>query len=164
MSKIDSFAFIAEGAKVLKDVTIGKNSSVWFNTTIRGDQPITIGDNTNIQDNSCLHIDLPYPMRIGNGVTIGHGCIIHGCIIDDDSLIGMGSIIMNGAHIGKECLIGAGTLITQNTVIPDRSLVFGRPGKVIRPVTDDEIAFMRHNAQHYAEEGKQYKAEGYEKK
>ena len=111
---IDPSAFIAEGAKVLT---------------------ITIGDNTNIQDNSCLHIDLPYPMRIGNGVTIGHGCIIHGCIIDDDSLIGMGSIIMNGAHIGKECLIGAGTLITQNTVIPDRSLVFGRPGKVIRPVT-----------------------------
>ncbi|MEE8836777.1 MAG: gamma carbonic anhydrase family protein [Eubacteriales bacterium] len=153
MRQIDPSVFIADGAHVIRDVIIGEHSSVWYNAVIRGmpDQ-ITIGDTTNIQDLVMLHSSPDLPIRIGSHVTIGHSAIIHGCTIDDNALIGMGSIIMNGAHIGKNCIIGAGSLITQNTVIPDNSMAFGRPAKIIRSVTEEEIRSNRKTAEGYAEE------------
>ena len=144
--------YIAEGAVVKGQVTFGNGASIWYNATVRGDsEPIEIGSNSNIQDNAVVHVDLTHKVVIGDNVTIGHGAIIHGCTIGDNTLIGMGAIILNGAVIGKNCIIGAGALITQGTNIPDGSLAFGNPAKVIRPLTDDEIAENSRNANHYVE-------------
>lgn len=151
--------YIAPGAVVRGDVTLGDHSSVWFHTVIRAEAgSAVIGADTNIQDNSVIHVDHGADVAIGSQVTIGHGAIIHGCTIQDNSLIGMGAIIMNHAVIGKNCIIGAGTLITQNTVIPDNSLVIGNPGKILRPVTKEEIEDIRQNASYYVEEAASYAA------
>ena len=151
--KIDSTAFIAKGAAVYGNVTLGKESNVWYNATIRSvDDPIIIGDGTNIQDNAVVHTDKGYVVEIGSLVTIGHGAIIHGCCIGDNSLIGMGAIILNGAKIGTNCIVGAGALVTKNTVIPDNSLVLGSPAKVIRKVTPTEIQSSIDNAKLYIQE------------
>ena len=128
---ISSQAHIASQSVILGDVTIGADSSVFYYAVVRGDEAsITIGRRSNIQDNSTVHVDYGFPTVIGDDVTVGHNCVIHGCTIGDASLIGMGSTILNGAKIGKHCLIGAGSLVTQNTVIPDGMLVIGRPAKV----------------------------------
>ena len=127
---IDASAFIAPNATVMGDITIGARSSVFFGAVIRSEAvPITIGDDTNIQDNCVLHADPGIPMTIGNGVTVGHGAILHSCTIGDNSLIGIGAIVLNGASIGRDCIIAAGALITPGTVIPDGSMVMGSPGK-----------------------------------
>lgn len=153
MSQIEPSVYIAPGAVVLGNVTIKENSSVWFHTTIRADRGnIMIGADTNIQDNCVVHIDEGFPVVIGNGVTIGHSAIIHGCKIGDNTVIGMGAIILNGAVIGRNCIVGAGALITQNTIIPDGSLVIGNPGKISRKLTDAEIEQNRANALHYVRE------------
>lgn len=147
---INSSAFVAKGAVVLGNVSIGKDCSIWYNATVRSTQaPITIGEGSNIQDNAVLHVDQNHPVSIGSYVTIGHGAIIHGCSIDDNSLIGMGAIILNGAKIGKNCIIAAGALIPQNKEIPDNSLVIGAPGKIVRQVTEEEIQKNMNNAKHY---------------
>ena len=125
--------YIAEGAIVKGNVKLGKDASVWYHATI-------LGDGTNIQDNVVVHTENTHPVTIGNGVTIGHSAVVHGCMIGDNSLIGMGAIVLNGAVIGKDCIIGAGALVTQNTHIPDGSLAFGNPAKVIRQVTEEEKA------------------------
>ncbi|MBQ9153924.1 MAG: gamma carbonic anhydrase family protein [Solobacterium sp.] len=144
--------WIAEDAVILGDAEMADGCSVYFHTVIRTESdPIRIGRNTNIQDNCTVHTGRGYPVIIGEGVTVGHGCIIHGCTIGDNTLIGMGSIIMNGAVIGRNCIIGAGSLITEHKVIPDGSLVFGSPAKVIRTVTDEEIQTNRLTAAHYLE-------------
>ena len=157
--KLGQNVFIAQHAILCGDVTVGDNSSIWFHAVIRGDAAsIQIGTDTNIQDNCVLHVDSNSPMQIGNQVTVGHGAILHGCTIDNHTLIGMGSIILNGAVIGKNCIIGAGALITQNTVIPDNSLVIGNPGKIKRAVTADEIKSIQQNAAHYVKEAAQYMA------
>lgn len=149
--------FIAPDAVVLGNVTLGENISIWFHAVVRAENAsITIGDNTNIQDNCVLHVDEGADVHIGNGVTVGHGAIIHGCTIGNNSLIGMGAIILNHAVIGENCIIGAGTLITQNTIIPDNSLVIGSPGKILRTVTDSEIEDIRQNAIHYIKEAETY--------
>lgn len=149
--------YLAEGAIVRGDVTIGDNSSIWFHSVVRAEAgSAVIGNDTNIQDNAVLHVDHGAAIRIGSRVTIGHGAIVHGCTVKDNVLIGMGSIIMNHAVIGENCIIGAGTLITQNTVIPDNSLVMGSPGKIVRTVTDDEIEHIRRNASYYIEEAASY--------
>lgn len=154
--KIHESAFIAPGAIALGDVTIGEDCSIWYHATIRGDSsPIRIGRSTNIQDNCVLHGNASYPVVIGEMVTVGHGAIIHGCTIEDHSLIGMGAILLNGCHIGKNCIIGAGALVTQNTVIPDNSLVLGNPGKIKREVTEEEVTSISRNALHYATLAKQ---------
>ena len=151
--KIDSTAFIAKGASVYGNVTIKKEANVWYNATIRSvDDPIVIGEGTNIQDNAVVHTDKGYVVEIGSLVTIGHGAIIHGCSIGDNSLIGMGAIILNGAKVGNNCIVGAGALITKNTIIPDNSLVLGSPAKVIREVTQEEIRASIDNAKLYIEE------------
>ena len=150
---IDSSVFVAKGAVVIGDVTIAKDCSIWYNATIRStEDPITIGEGSNVQDNAVIHVSPNFPTTIGSYVTIGHGAIVHGCTIDDNALIGMGAIILNGAKIGKNCIIAAGALIPQNKVIPDNSLVMGSPGKVIRQVTEEEIRKNTQNAEEYIKE------------
>ena len=152
-TKIDPSTFVAKGAVILGDVTIEKNCSIWYNSTIRGTECyVKIGEGTNVQDNAVIHVDYDLPTILGSYVTIGHGAILHGCVIDDNSLIGMGAIILNGAKIGKNCIIAAGSLIPQNKEIPDNSLVMGSPGKIIRQVTEDEIKKNRKNAENYIED------------
>lgn len=149
--KLHESVFVVESACIIGDVEIGKDSSVWFNTVIRGDvNYIRIGERTNIQDLSMLHVEKDlYPLIIGNEVTIGHNVTLHGCKIKDRCLIGMGVIILNNAEIGEESIIGAGTLITENTIIPPRSLVIGSPGRVKRQITGEELEWIKRSAQNY---------------
>ena len=154
---IHKTAFIAPGAIVLGDVTIEEDCGIWFHATIRADRaPIRMGRGSNIQDNCVVHVNEGCPVIIGENVTVGHGAIIHGCTIGDNSLIAMGAILLNGCHIGKNCIIGAGALVTQNTVIPDNSVVLGNPGKIKREVTEEEVTSNLKNALHYAEEARAY--------
>lgn len=153
--KISKTAFVAESAILQGDVTVEENASVWHNAVVRGDRgPIVIGKGSNVQDNATIHLDAPFPVRIGENVTIGHGAIVHGCTIGDGSLIGMGAIIMNGAHIGKNCIIAAGALVTQGQEVPDGSLVMGVPGKACRQVTEEELERSLQNAGAYVEEAR----------
>lgn len=157
MSEIskDSNVFIAPGAIVLGDVTLGKDVGIWYHATVRGDRaPIVIGEGSNVQDNAVVHVDAEHGVLIGRNVTIGHSAVIHGCNVGDNSLIGMGAIIMNGARIGKNCIVGAGALVTQNSQIPDNSLVLGNPAKIKRSVTEEEIASNLRNAKMYVEEAR----------
>ena len=134
-----------------------KNTSIWFNATLRGDlENIHISEGSNIQDGSVLHTDLGYSLKVGKNVTVGHLVMLHGCSIEDNTLIGIGSVILNGANIGKNCIIGANSLITENKIIPDNSLVVGSPGKIIRQVTFEETKLITKNAIHYQENWKKY--------
>ncbi len=151
--KIDPTAFLAKGCAIYGNVTLKSKVSVWYNATIRAmEEPIVIGEGSNVQDNAVVHVDAGYEVNIGSNVTIGHGAIIHGCNIGDNTLIGMGAIILNGASIGNNCIVGAGALITQNMVIPDNSLVLGSPAKVIRQVKEEEVEKSIANAKLYVEE------------
>jgi len=151
-------AWVASNATLIGKVKLEKNSSIWFNAVLRGDiELITIGENSNIQDGSVLHTDPGYKLNVGKGVTVGHMVMLHGCQIANDSLIGIGSIILNNAKIGKNCIIGANSLITEDKIIPDNSLVVGSPGRVLRKVTEDEIKAIHENAKHYVEGSKKYK-------
>lgn len=143
-------AWIAPGATLVGSVTVGAQSSVWYATVVRGDgDRITIGERTNVQDGCVLHTDPNLHLEIGDGVSIGHRAVVHGCRIGDDCLIGMGAVVMNRAVIGAGSLIGAGAVVTEGTVIPPRSLVVGAPGKVRRELSDDEVAMLRANAEVY---------------
>ena len=147
--------WIAPNATVIGDVTLEKNSSIWFNAVLRGDiENIYIGEGSNVQDGSILHTDPGCPLKIGKDVTVGHLVMLHGCMIGDNSLIGIGAVILNNAMIGKNCIIGAKTLITENKVIPDNSLVVGSPGKIIREVTENEKKAVLKNTRHYQDIGK----------
>jgi carbonic anhydrase/acetyltransferase-like protein (isoleucine patch superfamily) len=156
--EISADSWVAPNAIIIGKVKLEKNSSIWFNAVLRGDiEKIVIGENSNIQDGSVLHTDPGCPLTVGKGVTVGHMVMLHGCEISDDTLIGIGSTILNKAKIGKNCIIGANTLVTENKTIPDNSLVLGSPGKVIRKVTDEEIKVIRENAKHYVKNSKRYK-------
>ena len=160
MRKIDDSAFIAEGAKVLRDVVLEKNSSVWFNSVLRGDGgQIIVGENSNIQDGCVVHAEEDTPTILERNVTVGHMALLHGCRIGENSLIGMGSIIMNGAVIGRDCIIGAGSLVTFGAVIPDGSLAYGRPAKVMRRLSEQEIKDIGRDVRFYLEESAKYKKE-----
>lgn len=149
--------WIAENATVIGRVQAGKNVSIWYNVVVRGDNdPIVIGDNTNIQDGSVLHNDEGVPLTIGANVTVGHMVMLHGCTIGDGSLIGINAVILNNAVIGRECIIGANALIPEGKVIPDRSLVVGSPGRVIRELSDADIEDLRANAAHYVDNARRY--------
>lgn len=153
--------FVAPGAVVLGDVRLEAGASVWFNTVIRGDSaPVVIGEQTNLQDNSVVHEDEGLPARIGARVTVGHRSIIHGCVIEDDCLIGMGSVVLSGAHIGAGSLVGAASLVRERQNIPPGSLVVGSPARVIGPVSDDHRAAIRNGATHYAELARFYMMRG----
>ncbi|MCK9505980.1 MAG: gamma carbonic anhydrase family protein [Porticoccaceae bacterium] len=152
--------FIAPGAHVIGAVDIGASASVWFNVVIRADDDrITIGEETNIQDGSVLHVDAGSPMRIGRGVVVGHKVMLHGCTIGDGSLIGINAVVLNGAKIGNHCLIGANSLIPENAVIPDGSLVLGTPGKVVRQLSEKEIAKIAMGAKQYCARAREYKSQ-----
>jgi len=152
-----SHHFIANNATVIGSVMLEDESSVWFNTVIRGDnEPIVVGPRSNIQDGSVLHTDEGVPLTIGPEVTVGHMVMLHGCTIGEGSLIGIKAVILNHAVIGRECLIGANTLIAEGKTIPDRSLVIGSPGRVVRTLSDDEIARLRWVAGHYVENARRY--------
>ncbi len=150
--QIASTARIARGAILVGNVTLGEQSSVWYNAVVRADnEPITIGARSNIQDCCVLHVDEENPIQIGDGVTVGHGAILHGCTIGDNSLIGMGAVVLNGARIGKNCIIGAAALVTQGMEVPDSSMVLGVPAKVRRPLTEEEIEGNRRAAAEYVD-------------
>ena len=154
---IDPSCFIAPSSDVIGDVVIGSSSSVWFNTTIRGDvSSIHIGEGSNIQDNTVVHVTIGVPTSIGDGVTIGHGVILHSCTIGNGCLIGMGSIILDGTILAEETLVGAGSLIPPGKTFPARSLVMGSPAKFIRALTEKELEDMRENARHYTEAAQEY--------
>lgn len=158
LPKVHATAFVDDSAQVIGDVEIGEESSVWMTVVVRGDVNfIRIGDRTNIQDGTIVHVQHDtHPTRIGNDVTIGHGAIVHGCTIKDRVLVGMGAIILNGATIGEDCIIAAGTLITEGATIPPRSLVMGSPGKVRRPLTDADVAMIQEFADNYVRYRRDY--------
>jgi carbonic anhydrase/acetyltransferase-like protein (isoleucine patch superfamily) len=156
----DDAYWIAPNAAVMGNVVLKANASVWWGATLRGDNdPIVIGENSNIQDGSVLHTDTGSPLIIGKNVTVGHLVMLHGCTIGDNSLVGIGSIILNGAKIGKNCLIGANCLITEGKEIPDNSLVMGAPGKVVREVSPEQVMILTGSALHYVSNWKRYRAD-----
>jgi carbonic anhydrase/acetyltransferase-like protein (isoleucine patch superfamily) len=155
---LDKDSWVASNAVLIGRVILKKDANVWFNVVLRGDiETITIGEGSNVQDGSIFHTDPGCPITLGKNVTVGHMVMLHGCEIADDCLIGIGSTILNKTKIGKNCIIGANALVTENKVIPERSLVLGSPGKVIRQVTDKEIEEIKENAKHYVENYKKYK-------
>jgi carbonic anhydrase/acetyltransferase-like protein (isoleucine patch superfamily) len=153
-------AWIAPNATVIGDVILGDEASIWWNAVVRGDNDtITIGAGTNIQDGSVLHADEGVPLTLGERVTVGHLVMLHGCTIGEESLIGIKSVILNRAVVGRHCIIGANSLIPEGKVIPDRSLVMGSPGKVVRQLSDEEVAKLRLAAQGYVDNARRYRAE-----
>lgn len=143
---------VARGAVIVGDVTLGDRCSVWHNAVLRGDiNQIVVGEYTNIQDNAVLHLADDFPCQLGDFVTVGHGAIVHACRIGNESLIGMGAVVLDGAVVGNQCLIGARALVTQNVQIPDGSLVLGSPARVIRSLGPEERAKLKHSAEKYAE-------------
>jgi carbonic anhydrase/acetyltransferase-like protein (isoleucine patch superfamily) len=155
----DGEYWIAPNATVIGDVTLKSGASIWFGAVVRGDNdPIVIGENTNIQDGSVLHSDPGEPLIIGANVTVGHMAMLHSCTIGDGTLIGIGAVVLGRAQIGKNCLIGANALITEGKVIPDGSLVMGQPGKVVRTLEPGQIAALEASAEHYVQNWKQYAA------
>lgn len=155
--KIHPTVFIAETATVIGDVTIGKDSSIWFSAVLRGDAAsIVIGEGTNVQDNAVIHVDLGAPTNIGRRVTIGHGAIVHSATVEDHVLIGMGAIILSRALIGPYSIVAAGSVVPEGREVPPRSLVMGVPGKVVRHVTDEEVTRIESGAEHYIERARNY--------
>jgi carbonic anhydrase/acetyltransferase-like protein (isoleucine patch superfamily) len=159
---IDPTAFVAPGAVVVGEVTLGARASIWFNTVVRGDTDrIAIGDESNIQDNSTVHVDEGSPALIGSRVTVGHRAVIHGCVVEDDCLIGMGAVVLSGARIGAGSLIGAAALVREGQVIPPGSLAVGMPARVVGPVGDAHRVAIRDGTRHYVELSRSYIARGF---
>lgn len=147
---LDPTSFVATGARVVGGVTLGAGASVWYNAVLRADgDTITVGANSNLQDNVSVHVDAGRPVVIGENVSVGHNAVVHGCTIGDGSLIGMGAVVLNGARIGSGCLVAGGAVVLEGSDIPDGSLVAGVPAKVRRELTDEERAGLLRNAEHY---------------
>ena len=147
----DENVVILPGAMVVGDVAFGPGCSVWFNAVLRGDgKPITIGAGTNIQENAVLHSEV-CPTILGEYVTVGHGAIVHGCTVGDNTVVGMGAILLNGARVGKNCMVGAGAVVTGKTDAPEGSMLLGNPARATRALTPEEIAGLRESAEHYME-------------
>ena len=158
--QIDPAAWVAPDANVIGQIVLQAGASVWFGCTLRGDnEPIVVGQGSNVQENVICHTDMGFPLTIGAGCTIGHKAMLHGCTIGENSLIGMGATVLNGAVIGKNCLIGAGALITEGKEIPDGSLVMGAPGRIVRQLDDAAIAGLRASARHYQENAARFRDE-----
>jgi carbonic anhydrase/acetyltransferase-like protein (isoleucine patch superfamily) len=152
--------FVADSAHVIGSIALEEDASVWFNCVLRGDNDlITIGSESNVQDATVIHTDSGIPVRVGRGVTIGHHVMLHGCEIGDHSLIGIGAIVLNRARIGRNCLIGAGSLITEGKEIPERSLVMGAPGRVVRALRDEEVMMLEGSAAHYVQNARRYRTQ-----
>jgi len=154
----DGNYFIADTAAVIGKVRLLNSASVWFGAVLRGDNEwIEIGENANVQDNATCHTDMGYPLLIGRNCTVGHNVILHGCTLEDDALVGMGSIVMNGARIGRGSIVGAGSVITQGKQFPEYSLIVGSPARVIRALEPAQIATMGADAKFYIANGQRYK-------
>lgn len=150
--------FIAPDATLIGNIAIGRDVSIWFGTAIRGDnEKINIGARSNVQEHTIMHTDPGYALTIGEGCTIGHRAMLHGCTIGDNSLVGMGAIILNGARIGKNCLVGAGALVTEGKEFPDNSLIVGSPAKAVRTLDDAAAGRLKVSAQHYVDNGKRFR-------
>ncbi|WP_163996517.1 gamma carbonic anhydrase family protein [Pyxidicoccus caerfyrddinensis] len=158
--RVDPSCFVEDSAQVVGDVELGEDSSVWFNAVLRGDvNPIRIGKRTNIQDLTMVHVTTElHATHVGDDVTVGHRVILHGCVVGNRVLVGMGAILMDGVEVGDECIIGAGALLTPGTKVPPGSLVVGSPGKVKRPITDEERQFLLLSAQHYVQLAAEHRA------
>lgn len=155
---LDSSVYVAEGVKLIGDVTVGAEASIWFNAVLRGDLAgIMIGERTNIQDGVIGHVNSGQPLIVGAEVSVGHAAIIHGCRIGKGTLIGMGAIVLNGADIGEYALVGAGSLVTENSKIPPYTLSLGTPAKVVRELTEDDLQRMKLTAEGYVAKGKEYR-------
>lgn len=155
---IDPTAFIAPGAALVGEVTVGRDASVWFQATLRGDmEPITLGAESNVQDGCVVHVDHGRPTVIGDRVTLGHGAIVHASVIEDDVLVAMKAVILSGCHVGRNCLVGAGAVVPEGTVVPEGSLVLGVPGRVVRALRPDEIERVHTNARAYVDLSRAYK-------
>ena len=153
----DGSAWVAPDAVVIGRVLLGRDVGVWFGAVIRGDnEPIAVGAGTNVQEQCCFHTDHGYPLTIGEGCTVGHKAMLHGCHVGDGSLIGMSATVLNGATIGEQSIVGAGALVTEGKTIPPRSLAIGAPAKVVRELTDDEIAALAVSASHYVENARRF--------
>ena len=151
--------WVAPDAHVIGDVELGEDVGVWFGAVLRGDNDrVRIGARTNIQEGAVVHVDPGFPVSIGQGCTIGHRAIVHGCTIGDNTLIGMGATVLTGARIGKNCLIGAHALVTERTEVPDGSLVLGSPAKVVRPVSEGQLQVLRGSGPHYVHNAERYRA------
>jgi carbonic anhydrase/acetyltransferase-like protein (isoleucine patch superfamily) len=156
---IPASCYIAPEAVIIGAVTLGERVNILFGAVLRGDdEPITIGDDSNVQDNAVVHTDPGCPVNIGKGVTIGHHVVLHGCTIGDGALIGIGAIVLNSAVIGKDCLVGAGSVVTEGRSFPDRAVIFGSPAKAARDVTEDNVMRLRWSAESYVKRATQYKA------
>lgn len=155
----EATVWIAPDASVIGRVTIGRNVGIWFGAALRGDtEPIRIGDDTNVQEHAIMHTDPGCPLTIGKGCTIGHRALLHGCTIGDNSLIGMGAIVLNRARIGNNCLVGAGALVTEGKEFPDGSLIVGSPAKAVRVLDEAAIERLRMSAAHYVGNARRFKA------
>ncbi len=158
--QIQDGCYVAATATLIGSVILKRNASVWFNVVIRGDNDlIVVGENSNVQDGSILHTDKGIQLTIGEGVSVGHAAILHGCQIGDHTLVGIGSVILNRVKVGRDCLIGARTLITEGKSIPDRSVVMGSPGEVVRSVTEEDIRHIRGFAERYLARSRRYQAQ-----
>ncbi|MCP5181072.1 MAG: gamma carbonic anhydrase family protein [Pseudomonadales bacterium] len=152
--------FVADNARVIGNVLLEDNASVWFGAVIRGDSElITLGENCNVQDGAILHTDPGFPLTLGRDVTIGHMAMLHGCTVGEGSLIGIGAIVLNGAKIGRNCLVGAGALVTEGKEFPDNSMILGSPARVAKTFTDEQAAGLRANARHYVRNGQRFSTE-----
>ncbi|MED4956331.1 gamma carbonic anhydrase family protein [Paenibacillus macerans] len=155
---VDASVFVADGAKLIGDVTVGSMASIWYNAVLRGDlAEIVIGDRTNIQDGVVGHVNTSQPLIVGNDVSVGHSAIIHGCRIGHGTLIGMGAIVLNGADIGEYALIGAGSVVTENKKVPPYTLSLGSPARVVRELTEEDLQRMKRTAESYVAKGKEYR-------
>lgn len=151
-------AYVAPGARIIGDVRLGSQASIWFNAVLRGDnEPVELGEGSNVQDCAVCHTDPGFPLKIGARVTVGHGAIVHGCTIGEASLIGMGATVLNGAKIGRYCLIGANALVPEGREIPEGSLVLGAPGKVVRELDEDARRQLETAAQNYIDKCARYR-------
>ncbi len=150
-------AWVADSAEVIGNVKLGENASIWFGAVLRGDnETMTIGRNSNVQDMSMLHSDPGSPLTVGENVTIGHQVMLHGCTIGDNSLIGIQAVVLNNAKIGRNSIVGAGSVVTEGKEFPDNSLIFGSPAKVMRTISDEDAARLRHGSEHYVENAVRY--------
>ena len=157
--RIADSAWVADNARVIGQVELGEDASVWFGVVVRGDtERIAIGRGSNLQDNSVVHADVGFPVLVGENVTVGHQAMLHGCTIGDHSLIGIQAVVLNGAKIGSHCLVGAGALVTEGQSFPDGSLILGTPARVVRQLSPEQMLGLEKSAAHYVDNARRYKA------
>lgn len=157
--QVDPTAWVADSAQVMGRVALLEGASIWFGAVVRGDtELLTIGPRANVQDGSIVHSDLGFPVLLGAGVSVGHQVMLHGCTVGENSLIGIQSVVLNGARIGRDSLVGAGSLVTEGKEFPDGSLIMGRPARVVRTMTDEQIQGLRRISNHYVENARRFRA------